>query len=424
MGDQNDAQTQELLKQLGKMMAGKPLGDALAPGSDSPLAQLIGIVVQESLNQEMTDHVGHEPYERSAEAKTNYRNGSYKKTLKTTQGDVELAVPRDRNGSFEPTIITVGQGISQELQERIFALIEEGMTTRQIQEHLEQIYHTKLSASSISALAKKLDDALIQWRSRPLEAVYAIVIIDAIYIKIRHTTGVKSTAVYQVCAYDEHGRLEILGVYLDDDGQSAENAAFWHKVFVDLQNRGVQDILYLCMDGLSGVPRAATSIWENVQIQPCVVHLVRNSMRAVATKDQKALARDLRAIYQAVSYEAAHLALEQLAENWGENHQVVNQWRQNIEAISGLFEMGQALRKKISTTNAIENVHSQQRRWLKAHKSFPSHNSGHRKMTIIARKISNKNTSKGPSRRHWRQVVNELHLKFPDRLPSHWGHLA
>jgi len=416
-----DAQTQDLIKKLAQKMAGTSLDDMLAPGSNSPLAALIGMVVQESLKQEMTEHLGHQPYQRTDSPKTNSRNGFYSKTIKTTQGPVDIEVPRDRNGEFEPIIVTKGQRVAHELEERILALLNQGMSNRQIQEHVEGIYHTKLSPSAISTLAKTLDVKLKAWRSRPLEQVYAIVIIDAIYVKVRHTTGIKPTPVYQVTAYDDAGRLEILGVYLDKDGQAKENATFWHSVFVDLQNRGLNDILYLCVDGLPGVPKAAQGIWPQVQIQPCVVHLVRNSFKKVASKDQKILAGDLRDIYQAVNFEAAELALEQLRQNWGESHKVVIQWEKNLIDLSGLFEVTQALRKKISTTNAIENVHSQQRRWLKAHKMFPSHESALRKMTMIARKISNKSKSKGRGRRNWRQVVNDIQTKFEDRLPDGWG---
>lgn len=417
-----DPQLAELIDKIGKELAGKSLSDALAPGSDSPLAQLIGTIVQTALDHEMTEHLGYARSERADAPRPNTRNGSFKKTLKTTQGEVTVDVPRDRNSTFEPTIVPKHSRVADELEQRIFAMLEEGMTTRQIQDHIEQIYHTKLSASSISELAKKLDDILKQWRTRPLERVYAIMVVDAIYIKIRHAQGVRSTAVYQVCAYDDMGRLEVLGVYLPEDGSTEESARFWHSIFVDLRNRGVEDVLYLCMDGLTGLPAAARSMWPEVSIQPCVVHLVRNSLRHVSSKRRDEMARDLKSIYQAASYEAAELALEALREKWGEEHPVSRQWVENLPRIQSLFGVGPALRKKISTTNAIENLHSHERRYLKAHKSFPSTESALRYVTMVARKLSNKNTSKRHQRGQWRSVVNELHVLFEDRLHPEWGY--
>lgn len=418
-----DPDIQKLAEMMGKEWAGRPLAEALAPGSDSPLAKFIGAFVQASLEQEMQEHLGYKRSERADEPRPNTRNGSFSKTLKTTQGDVEIKVPRDRNGEFEPSIITKGQRMTQELEQRVLALLEEGMTTRQIEEHLSELYHTKLSANAVSELAKKLDDLLKTWRSRPLERVYCIMIVDAIYIKIRGPRGVRSTAVYQVCAYDEHGRLEVLGVYLPDEDVSEESARFWHSIFIDLKNRGVEDVLYLCMDGLPGLPAAAEAVWPKVTIQPCVVHLVRNSLRHVSSKRRHEMAKDLRQIYQAATYEGGELALAALQEKWGNEHRVCQQWEENLPRLTGLFGVGPALRKKISTTNAIENLHSHERRYLKGHKSYPSRESGLRYVSLIARKLSNRNVSIEQIRSQWREVVNELHVLYPERLPSHWGYV-
>lgn len=418
----DEATLRQMLGPIARQLAGKPLADALAPGSHSPLAALIGLVVEESLKQEMTDHLGYEPYQRTGEPKDNARNGFSTKTLKTSHGPVDIKVPRDRNASFEPHVVPVGQTVSQELEQRVFALLHEGMSTHQIEEHLRGIYHARISASSISALAQKLDAELKQWRNRPLERVYPVLIVDAIYLKIRHARGVESTAVYQVCAWDDHGRLEILGVWIAEDGSSGESSTFWHKIFLDLKRRGLEDVVYLCMDGLSGLPQAARATWPRVNVQPCVVHLVRNSLRHVSSKKRHVLTNGLRAIYQAPTYEAAELALARLAEQWGEEHVVVRQWEENLPALSELWNVGEALRKKISTTNAIENLHSQQRRYLKAVRSFPSRESALRRVTGISRKLSDKYTSVTQIRAQWKSVVNELHMLFPERMPPNWGY--
>lgn len=420
--NEQNPQLAELINTIGKQIAGKPLGAALAPGSDSPLAALIGQIVQTALDHEMTEHLGYERSERAQAPRENTRNGSSPKTLKTSQGEVTIEVPRDRNSTFEPTLIPKRSQVTEELEQRIFAMLEEGMTTRQIQDHLSEVYHATLSAASISELSKKLDEVLKAWRSRPLEQVYPIMIVDAIYLKIRSAQGVRSTAVYQVCAYNDMGRLEVLGVYLPEDGSTEESARFWHSIFVDLRNRGVEDVLYLCMDGLSGLPAAAQALWPDVSIQPCVVHLVRNSLRHVSSKRRYEMASDLKAIYQAPSFEAAELALGALSKKWGEEHAVSQQWEQNLGKIQSLFKVGPALRKKISTTNAIENLHSHERRYLKGHKSYPSRESALRRVTLVARKLSKKNTSQGQPRGQWRSVVNELHVLFADRLPHEWGY--
>lgn len=411
-----------LLDVMAREMAGTPLGDALAPGSESPLARFIGAFVQASLEQEMTDHLGYARSARADEPRPNTRNGSFAKTLHTTHGPVAIQVPRDREGAFEPVLVTKGQRMTQDLEERILALLEEGMTTGQIEAHLAQVYHTRLSASSISELSARVDGLLKAWRCRPLEAVYAIVIVDAIYVKIRGPRGVRATAVYQVCAYDEMGRLEVLGVYLPEDEATAESARFWHSVFVDLRNRGVEDVLYLCMDGLSGLEAAARAIWPRVSVQPCVVHLVRASLRHVGRARRKELASDLRAIYQAASYEAAELALDALQTKWGPEHAVSRQWGEHLPSLQGLFGVGPALRQKIATTNAIENLHAHQRRYLKGHKSYPSRESGLRYVTLIARKLSRANTSTQRARAGWSEVLSELHVLFEGRIPPTWGH--
>ena len=410
-----------LINKLAKEIAGKPLGDALAPGSESPLAKLIGKVVETALEHEMNDHLGYERSERADEPRDNTRNGTSSKTLHTTQGDIDIEVPRDRKSTFEPHIVPKRGTITGELEQRVLALLEEGMTPRQIQNHLKEIYHTNLSPSTISELAKSLDTVLTQWRCRPLEQCYPIMIVDALYVKIRGSSGVRSTAVYQVCAYDDAGRLEVLGVYIPEDGSSSESASYWSTVFVDLKNRGVEDVIYLCMDGLAGLEEAASLSWPRVNIQPCIVHLVRNSMRHVSYKRRWEVMRELKAIYEAVNYEAAQLALEALEEKWGQGHAMCAAWRCNLPRIKGLFGVSKALRKKISTTNAIENMHSQQRRYLKAHKSFPNRDSALRHVSKVARKISNSNTSKRSQRTNWRAVTSELFIHHPDRLPQGWG---
>lgn len=284
---------EQVLQMAAKEAAGKPLSETLNPDSGSLLTQFMGRIIELAMQEEMTEHLGYQPYERLPKdqsqavepTRSNSRNGHYKKTVETTNGTTVIEVPRDRDGSFEPQILPKGQRVSHELEQRIISMLTCGMSTRDIGEHLTQLYGTKTDSQFVSRLTIKLDDELTAWRNRPLEAVLPIVFVDAIHLKVRHSHGVHSTAVYQVCAYNEDGKLEIVGLYMAPEGQTGEGASFWHQVFVELHSRGVKDILFMSADGLEGLEKAARALWPEVSFQPCVVHLVRASMRYVVRKD-------------------------------------------------------------------------------------------------------------------------------------------
>lgn len=414
-----------LLQQAAREVAGKPLGDSLKPESGTLISQMMGRLIEIAMSEEMTEHLGYEPHERADNSKgsrSNTRNGHYDKPVKTTAGATVISVPRDRAGSFEPQIVPKGQGITHELEERIIAMYTTGMSTHDISEHLRELYGVEANSAFISRLTAKLDRELSEWRNRPLEQVYPIVFVDAIHLKVRHAQGVRSTATYQVCAYNDEGKLEILGLYMAPEGQTGESAAFWHQVFIQLQGRGVEDILILCADGLEGLEKAVNSIWAEVIFQPCVVHMVRNTTKRVPRRQWDKMCKGLRRIYKAASFEAANVELEKFEEEWGPKSPVaVEMWRRNLERLEGMWKFSPRVRKLIYTTNAIENIHSQQRKVLKTKRSFPNIDSALRLMSLLARKITNKNLNKRKGKPDWRLVVAELHIHFEGRIPSHWG---
>lgn len=418
---------EELLREIAKDAAGKPLEESLTP--DSPLKHLIARVVELAYEEEMTEHLGYERHEPTVDEegrripRSNTRNGSSKKTLRTSHGDVEVKVPRDRNSKFEPQIIPKHSAITKDLEQRVVSMYARGMTTRDLRSHVEEIYGLDVSPMFVSRLVERLDPELKAWRNRPLEQICPIVFVDGIHMKVRHSHGVRSTAAYLVCGYTESGQLQILSICMASGSEVvAESASYWHQVLIELKNRGLEDVLILSADGLSGLSEAVQAVYPNAHIQPCVVHMVRASLRLVNWKDRKKLSPLLRAIYQAPSYEAAELALERFDEQWGQRYPgVVQQWEQNLPRLSQMWSYGPELRRIVYTTNAIENINRQVRKVIKNRGAFPNPNSALRLLTLVLMRINETYAKKKP-RREWKAVLNDLHILFSDRLPPQWGH--
>lgn len=416
----------ELLRGFAKEAAGKPLAESMTP--DSPLKQLIGRFVELAYEEEMNQHLGYERYKDAKldpdDPQRNTRNGSYSKTLKTSLGATNVAVPRDRRGDFSPQIIPKFQGISDELEARIVSMYARGMSTRDICGHVEEIYNFEASPMFVSRVVEKLDPELKAWRNRVLESHYPIVFIDALHLKVRHSFGVRPTAVYQFCGYNESGHLEILGISMASTEHGvSESASFWHQALLEIKNRGVQQMLIVCGDGLIGLEQAVEAVFPQARFQPCVVHLTRNSFKVASYKHRAALARDLRAIYQAPTYEAAEMALENLSEQWNQRYpQIVNQWAQNLGRLANLWTYGAVLRKLVYTTNPIENVNRQLRKVTKTRGAMPNVDSAMRLLTLAAMQISEKAQQKTRVRPDWKSILGELHIHFGDRLPKEWGH--
>lgn len=416
----------ELLRGFAKEAAGKPLAESLTP--ESPLKQIIGRFVELAYEEEMNQHLGYERYKNTAfdpdDPQRNTRNGSYSKTLKTSLGKTDVAVPRDRKGTFSPQIIPKFQGISDELEARIVSMYARGMTTRDICGHVQEIYNFEASPMLVSRVVEKLEPELKAWRNRLLESHYPIVFIDAMHLKVRHNVGVRPTAAYQICGYNESGHLEILGISMASSEQgTSESASFWHQALLEIKNRGVQDMLIVCGDGLVGLEQAVEVVFPRARFQPCVVHLTRNSFKLASYKHRSSLARDLRAIYQAPTYESAEIALQDLHNTWNQRYpQIVSQWSQNLPRLANLWTYGAALRKLVYTTNPIENVNRQLRKVTKTRGAMPHTQSAMRLLTLAAMQISQKEQNKKRVRNDWKAILAELHIHFGERLPKEWGH--
>jgi putative transposase len=415
------------LRQIAKDGAGKPLSESLTEGS--PLKQLIGRFVEIALEEEMREHLGYDPHERqsttsedqSPQRRQNTRNGRSRKRLRTSHGETEIHVPRDRAGAFEPEIVPKYGTITREVEDRVIAMYAAGMTTREIQSHVQELYGFDASEMFVSRIVERLDPMLADWRGRPLEAVCAVVFIDAIHLKVRHQTGVTSTAAYLISGYGEAGVMDVLGIYMAPEGHSpAESASFWHQVLVELEKRGLRDILILGADQLAGLEQAVESVYPRARFQPCVVHIVRNSLRRVPWTERKAVAREIKRIYQAATYEQAETALDELRTLYGKRHPaVVRQWTSTLPRLSDLWHYSTPLRKLVYTINPMENLNRQIRKVTKNRGVLPNPESAMRILTLILTRLDNR--ARQRVRPDWPRIANELSIHFPDRLPENWG---
>jgi transposase-like protein len=440
-------QLQQIFDDAVKEAAGKPL--SMEKGS--PLGRLIGAFVEHCLAEEINEHLGYQPHQRlsqspsitdadlgnaeaqgdppegdqpSGKRRSNTRNGYSQKQLKTSMGSTTIAVPRDRAGEFDPQILPKHHSLSSEIEERVIAMYAHGVSSRDITEHIEQLYHFDVSENFVSRLLERVDPELTAWRNRPLESIYAIVYIDALHLKIRHSNGVASTAAYIVSGYGESGAHEVLGVWIAPSGQSAghgESASFWHTVLVELNKRGVAEVLILASDGLRGIDQAVEAVYPSAKHLPCVVHQVRNSLQKVGATQRKSVAGALKQIYQAPSYQAAEAGLEQLQQQYGERYgSLVRQWEVLVPRLSVLWSYSEGLRRMVYTTNPQENLNRQVRKVTKTRSVLPSIGSALRLLTLALRDIDRRNAARR-TRVDWRRIVQELQIHFPGRLPQDWG---
>ena len=352
---QNEA-LEEIIKGL---YAGKPL-----LGEGGLLTNLVKALTQIALQGEMDHHLN----ESSLEQGSNRGNGISTKTVKTGSGTFDLEVPRDRNGSFEPQLVKKRQTIlNEELDNKILALYSLGTSYDGIASHLADIYGVDVSSATISSVTDKLVPMLNEWRSRPLEAVYAVVFLDAMFFKVKQDNKVVTKSIYNIMGINESGYKEILGFYACE----SEGAHFWLSVLNDLKTRGVIDILIACIDGLKGFPEAINTAFPKTEVQLCVVHQIRNSLKNVASKNQKEFMVDLKTVYQASSKDTAEYNLLQLEEKWGEKYpMVIKSWQQNWENLSTYFKYSAEVRRLIYTTNPIEGFHRQVRKYTKTKGAF------------------------------------------------------
>jgi len=372
-------------------------------GKDGVLAPLIKQLTEAALEAELESHL-------SKEIK-NRKNGKSSKKMKSSVGEFELEVPRDRNGTFEPQLVKKHQThMSDQIEQKILALYALGNSYSQISEHIEDFYGVHFSKATISAVTDKVIPLLKEWQQRPLEAIYPFVWLDAIHYKIKENGKYITKAVYTILGVNLQGKKEILGLYLSEN----EGANFWLQVLSDLNNRGVEDILIASVDGLKGFPEAINAIFPKTEVQLCIVHQIRNSLRYVASKNQKEFMKDLKLVYQALSKEAAELALDKLEEKWGKKYPIViNSWRNKWDNLSNYFKYPKEIRRIIYTTNIIESVHRQFRKLTKTKGAFPNENS---LLKLLYMGIQNAQKKWTMPMRNWSLTLSQLAIFFEGRL--------
>ena len=396
-------------KLLDELLKGKSPEEIL--GEDGLLKDLTRRLVERALEGEMTDHLGYEKHSPSGSNSGNSRNGKSSKRVKAGFGEVEIAVPRDRGGSFEPQLVKKRQRRLSGFDDKVIALYARGMTTREIQGHLEELYGVEVSPTLISVVTDAVLEDVRAWQGRPLDAVYPIVYLDAIHVKLRASGHVQNQAVYLALAIDLEGQKELLGLWVGE----AEGAKFWLSVLTELRNRGVEDILIACVDGLKGFPEAIESVYPKSQIQLCIVHMVRNSLRYVGWKERKTVARDLRAVYSAATLEAGEQALESFCEKWDGRFPTIGKlWHQRWTNLSPFFAYPEAIRRVIYTTNAVESINAQLRKVTKKKGAFPNAESVRKILYLALERASQRWTRPV---KDWRAALNHLSIVFEGRVP-------
>ena len=372
---------------------------------------LTKVTVERALNAELDNHLGYDKHEVSSTS--NSRNGTTSKTLRTEDGQFELDTPRDREGSFEPKLVKKNQTRFTSMDDKILFLYAQGMTTREIVKTFKELYGADASPSLISKVTDSVIEEVVEWQSRELDPIYPIVYLDCIVLKIRQDKQVINKAIYLALGVNMEGHKELLGMWLSEN----EGAKFWLNVLTELQNRGVKDILIACVDGLKGFPDAINTVFPEAQIQLCIVHMVRNSVRYVPWKDYKAVTADLKTIYQASTEESALQALEDFSDKWDDKYpQISRSWKSHWENLNTLFQYPEDIRKAIYTTNAIESLNSVIRKATKKRKVFPTDDSAKKVVYLAIRQASEKWTM---PIRNWKTALNRFMIMFEDRLSDY-----
>ncbi len=398
----------ELLEQL---LAGYEKPEDLL-GEDGIFQELKKALIEKALGAELSYHLGYEKGERPSRKAGNTRNGHGKKRIKGQGGEIEICVPRDRAGSFEPQLIKKGQRHFDGFDHKIISMYARGMTVREIQGHLKEMYGIMVSPDLISRVTDAVLEEVREWQSRPLDPIYPLVIFDALRVKIRDEGVVKNKAVYLALGMNVDGVKQVLGLWIEQ----TEGAKFWLRVMTELKNRGVTDILIAAVDGLKGFPEAITSVFPQAQVQTCIVHMVRHSLRFVPWKDRKEVAADLKAIYRAETVEAAQDRLAEFEEKWGAKYPTIGQsWRRNWEQIIPFLAYPQEIRKVIYTTNAIESLNRSLRKAVKTRGHFPSDEAALKLLYLAIRNLTAK-WKMAP--REWTSAMNQFAILFDDRLQA------
>jgi len=372
---------------------------------------LTKVTVEAALNAELDHHLGYRKNEQSSS--NNYRNGSTSKTLRTEDGQFEVDTPRDRQGDFEPQLVKKNQTRFTSMDDKILYLYAKGMTTREIVATFKEMYDADISPTLISKVTNAVIEEVIEWQSRPLDPVYPIIYLDCIVVKIRQDKRVINKSFYLALGVNMEGHKDLLGIWLSEN----EGAKFWLNVLTELQNRGVKDILIACVDGLKGFPDAIKTVFPETQIQLCIVHMVRNSLKYVVWKDYKAVAKDLKRIYQSITEEEALQCLDEFSEIWDDKYpQISRSWKAHWDNLNTLFIYPEEIRKAIYTTNAIESLNSVIRKALKKRKLFPTDDSAKKVIYLAIQDASKKWTM---PIRNWKLALNRFMIEFETRLAEY-----
>lgn len=381
-------------------------------GEDGLLKQLTKALVERALAAEMAEHLGHGKNEPVENAAGNTRNGKSKKTLKGEFGELPIEIPRDRHGSFEPQLVAKHQTRWTGFDDKILSLYARGMTVREIQGHLEEMYGTEVSPTLISSVTEAVMDEVKTWQARPLDALYPIVYLDCIHVKARDSGAVRVKAVYLALGVNLSGEKELLGLWI----AQTEGAKFWLQVVTELKNRGVQDIFIACVDGLKGFPEAIEAVYPKTAVQLCLVHMVRHSLNYVRWNQRKAVAADLKRIYQSATAEEGEAGLTEFEQKWNASYPPIAQsWRRHWPRLIPFFDYPPEIRKVIYTTNAIESVNMSLRKITKNRGSFPSDEALLKLFYLALRNISKKWTM---PIRDWKAALNRFTIEFDERMPQ------
>ncbi len=386
----------------------KTLDDML--GKNGLVKNLIKALSEQILEEELSAHLGYEKYDSKGHGSGNNRNGSSQKQLKSDFGAINVDIPRDRNGEFEPILIQKYQKEFGELDSKIISMYAKGMSTRDIQAHLEDIYGLSVSPAFISRITERVMERVSEWQSRPLEEVYVIVYFDAIHYKVKEDHTIKTKAAYTCLGVDTGGHRDVLGIWIDE----AEGANFWLSIISELKNRGVKDILIACVDGLKGFPEAIQSVFPQTQVQLCVIHQIRNSLRYVAYKHKKEFMKDLKRVYQASTKTMAEKELNHLREKWYDRYPIViKSWENRWDNLSIYFSYTPEIRKLIYTTNSVEALHRQFRKVTKSKTIFPNDKALEKMLFLAYYDLTKKWKT---ALRDWTKIISQLAIAFEGRL--------
>jgi putative transposase len=382
-------------------------------GENGLLKQLTKALVERAMNAELTHHLGYKKNDPQGRGSGNSRNGKSRKKLKGDFGEIDIEVPRDREGEFEPKIVAKHQRRFDGFDDKILSMYARGMSTREIQGHLQDMYGVEVSPSLISEVTDAVVEELQQWQSRPLEAVYPIVYLDAMFVKMRHEGRVENRAVYIAVGVRLDGYKDVLGLWTAE----TEGSKFWLMVITELANRGVKDIFIVCVDGLKGFPEAIEAVFPKSQVQLCIVHLIRNSLNYVNWKDRKQAASDLRAVYSAPTAEAAKQELQQFGERWDTKYRPIRlMWERNWERIIPFFAFPPTVRRVIYTTNAIESLNMSLRKIIKTRAAFPSEQAALKLMYLALKNVVRH--WQDMTVPHWKDALNHFTVLWEDRIQA------